>query len=201
MQQLSIILASASPARLKLLKQINITPKQIIAANIDESEFKGELPAEVAKRLCLTKAQKIALEVESGIIIAADTVIAKGRTTLPKAETVEQVRYCLETLQGRRHRAYTGVCIIRKDLTGLIIRKKVVQTIVQIKKLSSKEIDFYCQTKEGLGKAGGYSIIGFAESFVSFISGSYSNVIGLPLFETVNMLRSVGFNLTDSTDL
>lgn len=197
MSNLSIILASQSPTRLELIKNICIIPDQIIPAHIDESEQKGELPGKVAFRLAYQKAIAVVDKIENSkndiLIIAADSVVAKGRRTLPKASTKEEVRYCLEMLSQRRHKVYTGICIIKRSNNEQQIRKKLVQTIVKFKKLSSKEIDFYCDIGEGIDKAGGYSILGYAESFVEFISGSFSNVRGLPLFETKNMLDSLGY--------
>ncbi|HJD55273.1 MAG TPA: Maf family nucleotide pyrophosphatase [Rickettsia endosymbiont of Pyrocoelia pectoralis] len=190
----NIILASQSPARIELLKRIKITPTQIIPADIDETPNLRELPNHLVTRLAYEKAAKVASQIEnSAIIIAADTVAAVGRRILPKATTAEEVRYCMEMLSGRRHRVYTGLCIIKKDKEQLVTRQKIIQTIIKFKKLSSEEINFYCLLDEGLDKAGGCKISGYAEAFISFISGSYSNVMGLPLFETVNMLNSLGF--------
>ncbi len=188
-----IILASQSPARLELLKRINILPDAVMPANIDESEHRKELPAGVASRLANQKAIAIADKIESGIIIAADTVVAKGRRILPKALNAADVRYCLEMLSGCRHRLYTGVCVIKKSADGeLIIRKRLVQTVLRFKRLTKQEIDLYCNLGEGINCAGGYAIGGYAEAFLEFISGSHSNVIGLPLMETLNMLNSLG---------
>lgn len=192
MPNLPIILASQSPARLELLTRIRIYPDQILPANIDESERPKELVAKLATRLAYEKAITVASKFDGAIIIAADTVSAKGRKILPKALTAEDVRYCLKEFSGCRHRIYTGVCIIKKVTGEILIRQRLVQTIVKFKRLTDQEIDFYCNLGEGIDKAGGYSIRGYAEAFISFISGSYSNVVGLPLFETVNMLNSLG---------
>lgn len=191
MVNLPIILASQSPARLELLKQIKFFPDIIKPADIDESELRGELPHLLAKRLAVSKASKIASQADDVVIIAADTVVATGRRILPKALNTEDVEQCLQLLSGRRHRVYTGICIIKKHNNQLYIKEKLVQTIVKFKKLTSQEIKFYCDLGEGVNKAGGYSLRGFAESFVIFLSGSHSNVIGLPLYETVNMLNSL----------
>ncbi|XVN40907.1 MAG: nucleoside triphosphate pyrophosphatase [Rickettsia endosymbiont of Argas persicus] len=198
-KNLPIILASQSPARVELLKRIKIIPAQIIPADIDETPNLRELPNNLATRLAYEKATKIASQIEnSAIIIAADTVTALGRRILPKASSLEEVRYCMETLSGRRHRVYTSLCIIKKDKDQLVTRQKIVQTIIKFKKLSEEEINFYCSLDEGLDKAGGCKISGYAEAFISFISGSYSNVMGLPLFETVNSLNSLGFKAPSS---
>lgn len=198
-KKLPIILASSSETRLKLLKRINIIPDKIIASNIDESEKDKELPRNLAIRLAGEKALTIANMNEAAIIIAADTVVAMGRRILPKALTKEEVIFCLKLLSGKRHRVYTGVSVLLKENDKIINRKKLVTSIVKFKRLTAQEINFYAQTDEGINKAGGYSIFGFAESFVQFISGSYSNVMGLPLCETVNMLSSIGKNITSES--
>ncbi|MCC8370538.1 MAG: Maf family protein [Janthinobacterium lividum] len=193
-KNLPIILASQSPARVELLKRIKITPAQIIPADIDETPNLRESPNHLATRLAYEKATKVASQIEdSAIIIAADTVTALGRRILPKASSAEEVRYCLNILSGRRHRVYTGLCIIKKDKDQLVTRQKIVQTVLKFKRLSEEELNFYCSLDEGIDKAGGCKISGYAEAFISFISGSYSNVMGLPLFETVNSLNSLGF--------
>jgi septum formation protein len=189
-----LILASASGTRLNLLHSVKIFPDSIIPANIDETENPKELPNILAARLSYQKALKIAEEVKIGVIIGADTVVALGRRILPKALTPSDVEYCLQLLSQRRHKVYTGICIIKKTEKGpLVLRKKLVTTIVKFKKLTIQEIKLYCELGEGADKAGGYSILGFGESFSSFISGSYSNIMGLPLLQTVNMLNSVGY--------
>jgi septum formation protein len=193
--RIPIILASQSPNRLALLKRIKIFPDQILPADIDESEKKKELPGQLVTRLAHEKATKISDTFDEALIIAADTVVAIGRMILPKALTADEVRECLKALSHRRHRVYTGVCIIKKSDGQLYIRQKLVQTIVKFKKLTTKDIDFYSNLGEGLNKAGGYSILEIAESFVTFISGSYSNVVGLPLSETANMLNSLGVKI------
>lgn len=200
LKNLPIILASQSPARIELLKRIKITPVQIIPADIDETPNLRELPNHLVTRLAYEKATKIASQIEdSAIIIAADTVTALGRRILPKASSPEEVRYCMNILSGRRHRVYTGLCIIKKDKDQLVIRQKIVQTVVKFKRLSEEELNFYCLLDEGIDKAGRYKICGYAEAFISFISGSYSNVMGLPLFETVNSLNSLGFTRAPSS--
>lgn len=191
MSNLPIILASASPARLELLSRIGIHPI-VLPANIDESEYKRELPFEVASRLSKAKAEAVALTSENGYIIAADSVAAVGRRIMPKALTPEMVADCLRAFSGRRHSLYTGVHIIKKTAERMESRHRVVKTVIKFKNLSTDEIDLYVNLGEGLNKAGGYSIQGYAQSYVSFISGSFSNIIGLPLYETRNMLTSLG---------
>jgi len=190
--KLPIILASASPARLELLKRITIIPDIIEPADIDETQRKGEHPRILAKRLAFEKAMFIASKYEQGVIIGADTVPVVGTKVMRKAATALDVKESLTMLSHRRHQLYTGVCVIKKDASGIKTSQKVVKSILKFKKLSPAEIDFYCQLGEGIGKAGGYTVSGYAESFLSFVSGSFSNIIGLPLFETMNMLNSAG---------
>lgn len=190
--QLSIILASASPARLALLRQVGIEPDQIIASDIDETEHKGETPKNLALRLAKEKALAVAAPLANCVIIGADTVPVAGRQIMRKAASEQDVRESLQLLSQRRHQIYTGVCVLKKDHNGTKVLGRVVKSTVKFKKLSEKEIDYYCALGEGIGKAGGYTLTGHAESFVSFLSGSFSNIIGLPLFETLNMLNSMG---------
>lgn len=189
---LPIILASASPARLQLLGQIGITPDFVIPSDIDESERAGELPRQLAHRLSFEKAAFVAATIEQGIIIGADTIPLVGRRIMRKAVTSEDVRLSLKLLSQRRHSVYTGVCVIKKTSTETIKLIKVVKSIVKFKHLSDTEIEYFCSTNQGIGNAGGYTLTGYAESFVSYLSGSFSNIIGLPLCETINMLKSVG---------
>lgn len=193
MPKIPLILASQSPNRLALLEQIGLKPDKIIPADIDESEKKDELPRNLAKRLAEEKCEKVASEVESGYIIAADSVPCVGRRTLPKALTKEDIIYCLRLMNGRRHRLYTGVTIIKKDGDSFTKRSKVVCSTIKWKRMTDKEIEEYASKDEGLNKAGGYSISASGEMYMEFISGSFSNIVGLPLFETRNMLTSLGF--------
>lgn len=189
---IKIVLASSSPSRLELLKRINISPDIILPADIDESPRKRELPQKTAERLAMEKASKVSGSFSEALLIGADSIVVCGRTALPKALTAEEVKYCLKKLSGRRHRVYTAVYMIKKTAGQIIHRSRLVQTKLKFKRLTDSEINYYSSLKEGLNKAGGYSIGGYGESFVSFISGSYSNVIGLPLQETGNMLHSLG---------
>ena len=189
---LPIILASASPARLQLLRQIGLIPDFVIPSDIDESERAGELPRQLAHRLSFEKAAFVAATIEQGIIIGADTIPLVGRRIMRKAVTSEDVRLSLKLLSQRRHSVYTGVCVIKKTSTETIKLIKVVKSIVKFKHLSDTEIEYFCSTNQGIGNAGGYTLTGYAESFVSYLSGSFSNIIGLPLCETINMLKSVG---------
>ena len=191
--KLPIILASASPARLRLLRQIGITPDQVLPSDIDETEQPQESPRKLAERLALGKATAIANTIDKGIIIGADTVPVVGRSIMRKAATQDDIRKSMELLSNRRHRIYTGVCVIKKDTSEYKVLNRVVKSTLKFKKLSKTEIDYYCTLEEGIGNAGGYTVQGYAESYISFLSGSFSNIVGLPLFETMNMLNSVGF--------
>lgn len=185
-----LILASASPRRVSLLAQAGVTPDDIIPAAIDETPLKGELPRAHALRLAQEKAQAVAVAHPDAFILGADCVVACGRRILPKAETAEQVAACLDLLSGRRHRVYGGVALVAP---GGAMRARVVETVVQFKVLSAAEKAAYVAGGEGIGKAGGYAIQGRAEIFVKFISGSYSNVVGLPLHDTMALLNGAGY--------
>jgi septum formation protein len=187
----SLILASASPRRVQLLAMLGITPAQIIPAEIDETPFKGELPLPYVRRVAESKARAVAANHPRITILSADTVVALGRRILPKAEDEATARACLQLLAGRRHRVLTCVCVI--DSTGKL-RSKTVVTIVKFSQLTPAIIHDYIASGEWQGKAGGYAIQGKAAAFIPFISGSHSNVVGLPLFETGQMLAtSPGF--------
>ena len=185
-----LVLASASPRRLSLLAQIGVVPHQVIPADINEEPRKGELPRAHALRLASEKAQAVYKPSSNSIILAADTVVGIGRRILPKAETQTQALECLKLLSGRSHRVYTGVSVIKSDGTQI---SRVVETRLKMKRLSQTEIDDYVASGEWEGKAGGYGIQGFAESLIVSLQGSYSNVVGLPLFETRNLLIASGY--------
>jgi len=185
-----LVLASESPRRKALLAQAGITPDAIRAAAIDEAPLKGELPREHALRLAVEKARAVAAKHPGMLVLGADTVVACGRRILPKAETAEAVRTCLKLLSGRQHRVLTAVAVA---VPGGKLRTRTVMTSVAFRRLSEAEIEAYADSREGEGKAGGYAIQGRAELFVRRINGSYSNVVGLPLAETVAMLRGCGY--------
>lgn len=185
-----LILASQSPRRLSLLAQIGITPDAVSPADINEDPIEGEIPRNHALRLAQEKAAKVAASAPDKIILAADTVVGVGRRILPKAETLDQARYCLELLSGRGHRVFTGVAVIKAD--GDMI-SRVVETRLTMKRLSKSELETYLESGEWCGKAGGYGIQGTAEGYISKLIGSYSNVVGLPLFETRNLLIGAGY--------
>ena len=183
------ILASASPRRLSLLKQINITPDSVLPADINEDPIEGEVPRGHALRLASEKCQTISQTHSDDLILSADTVVGVGRRILPKAETVEQAEYCLDLLSGRSHRVFTGIAVYSPE-KGL--QSKVVETRLKLKRISADERRYYLESKEWEGKAGGYGIQGYAESFIESLSGSYSNVVGLPLLETHHLLQHHG---------
>ena len=183
------ILGSSSTHRLETLNRLGFHPSKVIAADIDESHHKKELPKLYAGRVAMQKAEKLVHLHPGKNILTADTVACCGRRILPKAMTDQDVKFCLSLLSGRRHKVYTCICLADKSGT---IRKKVVKTLLRFKQLSQKDIDFYLSTKQGIGKAGGYSIQGFAQCFTLWISGSYLSVVGLPAYETANLLNSVG---------
>jgi len=186
----NLILASASPRRLDLLKQINIHPEQVIPADIDESEHKGELPRQAVLRLAVEKAQAIAAQHTNSFILAADTMVACGRYILPKTHDEKTAQNCLHNLSGRRHHVYGGIALITPHGTT---SKRVIDTIVQFKKLSKQEIKTYIKSGEWRGIAGGYAIQGYAQAFIKSMQGSYSNVVGLSLYDTMNMLEGNDF--------
>lgn len=185
-----LILASASPRRKELLSQIGISPDIISPSDIDETPKKQERPLQYARRIALGKAEKCALSNAGHFVLSADTVVACGIRILPKAENNEDVRKCLELLSGRQHNVITAVVVISP--MGKISCRDVV-TKVTFKKLSAVEINDYISSDEGIGKAGGYAIQGLAGSFVKNINGSYSSVVGLPLYEVKNMLNGLGY--------
>lgn len=186
------ILASASPRRRDLLAQIGLTADAVIPADIDETPLEGELPRRHALRLASEKAAKIAQGHSGNVILAADTVVGVGRRILPKTETETEARACLELMSGRAHRVFTGICVI--DPTGQS-RTRVSETRIKLKRLSREEQDAYIASGEWQGKAGGYGIQGYAGAFVSSLNGSYTGVVGLPLFETRALLKAAGLKL------
>jgi septum formation protein len=185
-----LILASASPRRLELLARLGVVPDAVIPADIDETPLKGELPLPYARRIAAAKAAAVA---EPGaLILAADTVVAAGRRILPKAEAEAEARRCLTLLSGRRHRVHSALSLI--DGAGQA-RHRLSSSIVAFKRLSEAEIADYLASGEWRGKAGGYAIQGRAEALVRSLSGSFSGVMGLPLFETRALLRAAGYAL------
>lgn len=187
----TLILASASPRRLELLKQVDLIPDHVIPAEIDETPLRGELPRALAIRLAKRKADEIAKNNPNSFILASDTVVACGRRILGKATDQSEARRFLNLLSGRRHSVYTGISLISPSGQS----HKTVKTVVKFKRMSEHDIDHYLNHDEWVGKAGAYAIQGRAAQYISSINGSYSNVVGLPLMETVNMLKGCGFSL------
>jgi len=186
-----LVLASESPRRLALLAQAGIAPDVVLPAAIDETVRKDELPRTHAQRLAVEKARKVHSDWNGkpALILAADTVVALGRRILPKAQNDAEVRACLALLSGRRHQVITAVALIMPDGK---LKLRVAQTRVSLLRLSKTQIDAYVESREGVGKAGGYAIQGRAEALIKEISGSYSNVVGLPLALTIAMLTGAG---------
>jgi len=185
-----LVLASASPRRLDLLRQIGLTPDAVAGAEIDETPRRDETPRQLALRLAVEKAARIALSEPGAYVLAADTVVAVGRRVLPKVEDEAEGRRCLELLSGRAHRVLTGVAVVAADGRRA---ERLVETRVYFKRLGPDETRRYLESGEGRGKAGGYAIQGLAGAFVTDLKGSYSSVVGLPLYETVNLLTGLGY--------
>jgi septum formation protein len=187
----ALVLASTSPRRRELLARIGVVPARIASPDIDETPLKGELPRDYVTRLARGKA--MAVERAAGeVVLAGDTTVAVGRRLLEKPVDEADLRRMLGLLSGRRHHVWSGICVIGTDGKP---RVRAVDTIVAFKVLSAAEIDWYVESGEGMGKAGGYAIQGRAEIFVRFLSGSHSNVVGLPVFETGTLLTSAGIPL------
>ena len=191
-----LVLASGSPRRLALLNQAGIEPDSLQPAEIDEIPVKGELPRALANRLAREKAQvalasvRIDEELRGSYIIAADTVVAVGRRIMPKADMLDEAAACLRLLSGRNHRVYTGICLVTPKEA---FRQRLVETRVRFKRLSNEDLEAYLASGEWRGKAGGYAIQGLAGTFVVKMVGSYTNVVGLPLYETMSLLRGEGY--------
>ncbi|MEM6617376.1 MAG: Maf-like protein [Pseudomonadota bacterium] len=195
-EDVRLILASASPRRIALLQQMGIDPDLIRPADVDETPEKGELARLLARRLAKAKAHLAreravrAEEAENTFVLAADTVVTIGRRILPKPEVMEEAAACLRLLSGRSHRVYSGICVVTPDGK---VRDRLVETRVRFKRLSREELETYLATGEWRGKAGGYAIQGLAGGFIVRLIGSYTNVVGLPLHETMNLLQGEGF--------
>jgi septum formation protein len=191
-----LVLASGSPRRLGLLNQAGLDPDSLEPVEIDESPERGELPRTLAVRLAREKAEASIVRVRNrpditdAYVLAADTVVAVGRRILPKPEMLEEAAACLRLLSGRTHRVYTGVCLVTpRDA----LRTRLVESRVRFKRLSNEDLESYLASGEWRGKAGGYAIQGLAGSFVTKLVGSYTNVVGLPLYETTTLLAGEGF--------
>ncbi|OJF95299.1 Maf-like protein [Pararhizobium antarcticum] len=196
-----LILASGSPRRVELLAQAGIEPTRLMPMDLDETPKRAEHPRSLAWRLSAEKARAAQAAVKGEpafagcYILAADTVVSVGRRILPKPDLVSEASSALHLLSGRSHRVYTGVCLITPDGK---LRQKIVDTKVRFKRLSGADIESYLASGQWRGKAGAYGIQGIAGSFVVKLVGSYTNVVGLPLYETVNLLGGEGYNIHDS---
>ncbi len=180
------MLASASPRRLALLRQIGVEPDAVIAADVDETELPGELPRNYVLRVALAKAAVLRAREAASLVLAADTAVACGRRILPKAEDETAARMCLAMMSGRAHRVFSGIVLASPD--G-IVRSRVVETRVKVAKMEERDIAAYVASGEWRGKAGGYAVQGLFSKHVISIIGSYSNIVGLPIYETANLLK------------
>ena len=191
-----LVLASASTRRLALLQQVGVEPDALIPADLDETPKRNELPRALALRLASEKAAAGRLiaqaseETKGAFVLAADTVVCTGRLVLPKCELAEEASACLRRLSGRAHRVYTGVSLITPKGAE---RRRLVETRLRFKRIASGEIEAYLASGEWRGKAGGYAIQGLAGSFAVKLIGSYTNVVGLPLYETMSLLTGEGY--------
>jgi len=190
MTRAPLILASASPRRKALLEQIGVVPAEIIAADIDETPGKSELPRDYALRLAKEKAAAVAARRPNAIVLGADTVVACGRRILPKADDEKTARDCLTLLSGRAHRVYSGVALV---IPGGDAPSRIVETRVKVRRLDDAALREYIASGEWRGKAGGYAIQGLFAKHIPGIIGSYANVVGLPLLETSNLLTGAGW--------
>src|SRR2546430_11713943 len=192
----NLVLAPGSPRRLALLNQAGIEPDSLQPAEVDEIPIKGELPRALANRLAASKAQaalasvRISEELRGSYILAADTVVAVGRRVMPKAEMLEDAAACLRLLSGRNHRVYTGICLVTPKEA---FRQRLVETRVRFKRLSNEDLEAYLASGEWRGKAGGYAVQGLAGTFVVKMVGSYTNVVRLPLYESLSLLAGQGY--------
>jgi septum formation protein len=191
-----LVLASGSPRRLALINQAGIEPEALRPADLDETPLRGELPRACANRLARAKADaalemvRMDDELKGSYILSADTVVAVGRRILPKAELLDQAAQCLRLLSGRNHRVHSAVCLVTPNEA---FRQRLVETRVRFKRLSDDDIEAYLASGEWRGKAGGYAAQGIAGSFIVKLVGSYTNVVGLPLYETTTLLAGEGY--------
>tara|TARA_Y200000002_G_C22585663_1_gene622907 strand:- start:247 stop:837 length:591 start_codon:yes stop_codon:yes gene_type:complete len=189
--KIKFVLGSASPRRLDLLKQINVIPDHVYKPDIDEKPYAKELPILYVKRMAKEKMNVVKNKFPNDLILTADTVVYAGRRIIDKTEEEDEAYKFLMFLSGRRHRVTTAFNLYCKDKLDSL---RVVTSIVKIKRLTQQEIVSYVKSNEWKGKAGGYGIQGSAEKFIQFISGSYSNIVGLPLNQVYGSLNSIGYN-------
>jgi septum formation protein len=188
----TLVLASASPRRLELLRQIGLAPDRVAPADLDETALRDETPRLAALRLARAKAQAALPGAAGAFVLAADTIVAVGRRMLPKTEGEAEARKCLTLLSGRAHRVLTAVAAVAPDGR---VAARLSETRVHFKRLTQAETDAYLAGGEWRGKAGGYAIQGAASGFVMALQGSYTGVVGLPLYETRCVLEGLGFRL------
>jgi len=197
-QAQKLILASGSPRRLELLRQAGIEPDRLMPMDLDEAPLRNEHPRSLARRLSREKAEAAMASVKGdpawgrAYILSADTVVAVGRRIVGKADLVDEASNALYLLSGRSHRVFTGICLVTPDRT---VRQKIIETRVRFKRLSAIEIESYLASGQWRGKAGGYAIQGLAGTFVVKLVGSYTNVVGLPLNETVGLLTGERYDV------
>ena len=189
-KNLKFILGSSSPRRLELLKQINFYPNEIFKPEINEDPQKKELPILYVKRMAKEKMKVVQEKFPNDLILTADTIVYVGRRIIDKTDEKSQAIKFLELLSGRRHRVSTAFNLYCKDKIDSL---RVVTSVVKMKRLTEYEINSYIETNEWKGKAGAYGIQGSAEKFIQFISGSYTNVVGLPLNQVYGSLNSIGY--------
>ena len=188
------ILASGSKRRLDLLNQIYVKPDLILTPDIDEINLSNELPLDYVRRISIEKNKVFQSKYSESIILTADTVVSLGRRILPKTVNSQMAEECLKLISGRRHKVFTSFTLYSPDFP---IKVKTTQSIVKFKRLHSEELNYYLKSKEWEGKAGGYAIQGIAASYINFLSGSYSNVVGLPLAELYRALLSIGYKFNN----
>ncbi|WP_409361067.1 Maf family nucleotide pyrophosphatase [Bartonella heixiaziensis] len=204
-EEVQLVLASASPRRLALLAQIGLDPHYVHATDVDETPKLREHPANLAKRLAKAKALKAqetllwceknnkgTVFAQKTVILAADTVVAVGNVSLPKPQNENEAYECLRFLSGRSHKVYGALCVLNEHGK---ITVKLVESRVRFKRLTAPVMRAYLASGEWEGKAGGYAIQGKAGAFVVQIVGSYSNVVGLPLAETMDVLMAYRYPL------
>ena len=189
-KNLKFILGSSSPRRLELLKQINFYPNEIFKPEINEDPQKKELPILYVKRMAMEKMDVVKKKFPNDLILTADTIVYIGRRIIDKTNEQSKAIKVLELLSGRRHRVSTAFNLYCKDKIDSL---RVVTSIVKMKRLTENEISSYIETNEWKGKAGAYGIQGSAEKFIQFISGSYTNIVGLPLNQVYGSLNSIGY--------
>ncbi len=193
---MKLVLASSSPRRLELLGRLGVKPDRIMSPDIDETPLKAELPRDYVIRMAQEKAAAVE-RADDEVLIAGDTIVAVGRRILGKADNDAEQRQFLKLMGGRRHHTMSAVCVIAADGTA---RTKLSDSTIKFKRFDDQEIESYIKSGEGQGKAGGYAIQGLAEAFVISISGSFSGIMGLPLYETRNLLISSGYPLNQDGD-